>query len=597
MRLIVLFLFLITSSNVFAVNLSRLFFENSDLAEVSNSVSNKFEVTEGNPQVVFSADFDNDNFFELYAINVDGSFPRRLDVSGYNSQQSPLPLSFKIEDANDFEVAPDGSYVLFEAENPDGSGEELLYGVNLLVDSPIAFPIVPPANLSEGLNYNGRFKISNDSKMIVFAMSGSIINESQILIGAHRFFKLNVGINAFSQGGLQSLPSSFYTHFGLASELVGAITENNLHYVVAHPVLPFSATPAVFSVSINGGNAVQISNGYSGDNGSMLVGVSPDSSSILFNNLSDSSGDGTDLFVSNIDGSSVAKLTSLSPNEVVTGFVSPNTPSFSTNSGSILYHIDVTDNVNQGNPFLRKAKKVVVANPIKAQSGATLQQYEVENALVFDHGIFTEAGDLFHLVSGGSNVSLYNGRNSVAFLPNEPSFAYVKKHIHSRDGKVSVIVAGNQSIGGIDQAYVYDKRTLPATFTQITDIDSENRFLLGSGIALSPNSETVLLSIPDESASNIFSGVIKSIFAVNVGDEDPVNITPNIVEDGHILSIKYTPDSKTIVYTADRDQDELVELYSLNIEDALKEKPSSTSGDDMCFPIKSKTSGLAVICL
>jgi len=564
------------------VNLSRTFFEGAGFENMA-SVANEFEFTADGTQLVFSADFDEDGLFELYAVNVDGSRPRLLSTQG-----------LQMEDDNDFRLAPNGNYLTFRSVGDAVSSIDRFFAVSLLSDNPVAIDLVasdlsdPDRRISIGAG-----TISNDSRYIVVTTRSAtpsfvfLPNGEVGFAGDNRFFVIDVGGFIGSQ---VPAPFQFHSHeSGFGPESGVSFFAPNGEFLVPYSVSSSSGVGGtaseLFRLSLDGSSAVQLS-----DHGGapFIVDFSPDGQFVLYRELFSSN-----LFISRLNQTDSTQL-NMEGRPVVSINV-PGVPSFTPDGRFIAFDMLEQDAELDSVAPGTQSSKALVRNPFLPGGQAETERvaFETPNAFNIQVMVFTNNDDSYYLAGNSQQVSLFNGAGRAGFIPQTPDFSFIRRHMHSDDGNTSVIVAAPQAMGGTDQVYIHDRRKA-GELVRITDTQQTNQFLQTNTIDLSPDGSFVIVSMSDESGfsfNNLQGGIISEILIRVFGSNENVDLTPPLVDGGHILSLKISPDSRSLAYTADQDRDGLLELYSINLSNVLD------INDELCFPVIGKSERITMVCL
>jgi len=453
-------------SNVHAANLSRALFDGVPL-ESLNSVANEFEFTSDGSQIVFSADFNQDDFFELYAVNVDGSRPRQLSSS-----------SFQMEDDNDFQLAPNGNYVIFRTQDIS-SGEQGLFGVSLLSDNPTRVNLVPVEG-EPNRRLRGSGVISQDSQHIVVTTAASALSPD------NRFFAISVNGDIGNQPLSLSQSTLIHSHdsfFG--PELTSGTFTPDGDYITSYfaGVFGGAGSAEVFRLSMSGGPAIQLSDDDlppSSFDGIIFVDLSSDGQFLLYRRIINGS-----LHIARTNTAESSMQISPDDEMVIGISVIGGVPSFSRDARSIVFDSS-TDDVSLGGNFT--TSKTLITNPLFPAGGNTsaIPNFVTPDSVSTDALAFSDNNDVYYLASTNNEqqLTLFNGANPVSFIPQGGAFSFIRSHMHSDDGDISVFVASNQFTGGIDQVYVHDRQNSPGEIVRITDTQQANTVLQTNGIMI-----------------------------------------------------------------------------------------------------------------
>lgn len=565
----------------------------SDFFSASGSVSSEYQIAADGSKVVFTADYNGDDYFELYSIGLDGSQPKRIDTFG----------DFRIEDDNDFEVAPNGEYVVYTAETDNERG---LFVRSLISNNAETVRIVVPVNLLT--NFGSFLSISPDSSFVLFSSlpSFSIVN-NQVLLVSHL-------LTANIQGGQLNSVSTIATDNGLAFFHAISPQSDHVVYVLSSPGLD----DQLVSVSTSGGTANVLSDDIaiadSADRRIFLEDISPDGRFVIYRRsfIGDNSAgipaEFGERFITTISGSGIPQRIhpELSGDQFIAGI---RVPSFDLSTispdGSSLYYF-LGDSVSSSPFNLQHGTLNKVSNPLLSSSNTTFESFSTLNGLANDLTQYSsDSNSLFYTAFGGnvnapSSVSLY--KNNEALIPQSSEMAsnmrFVKNRAHSNDGNKAVIVAGPQFTGSVDQIFSYDASSSVAEFTQLSNFDTVFSSPIGFAAGnvtysadFTPDLDTVIVGVP-RNVENLLqdglSGIIKEILAIPFSGGPVTKLTPELESDRNITSFQISPDSRRIVYRADQGQDEIFELYSVEIT------PSIDS--ELCVPIKSISGNFSIIC-
>lgn len=576
------------------VNLSRVFFEGSLVTNVTNSVSNKYEITSDGAIVIFTADFDQDSFFELYKVGIDGSQPKRID------HLSGSFINFKIENDDDFTVSPNGQYVVFNAKNQIDERKSL-FAYSLVGNSNTMIEITSQSRLGNGFKLIGNGQISLDSRYILFNTLGPLAFTQGRLSGESKLVTVTL-----PSGDLSTLETSDYRDlvnldFSLTPFFRTTISPSS-DFVLFAAKETINTGVEVFSIPIGGGSPTKLSvESPSFGSDSLIEDISRDGRFVIYRrNIDGSILNTSNSYVTDINGNDtpVQINAPLTNQEFISGLRSPGVWTMSPNGSSLFYYRGADIN-NQGSCLsLCKATLIQTANPLSNQIPASAN-FSTPNSLIFDHAEYTtDSGSLFYTAASGnegspSSIDLF--KNGLRLVPPNQTLAgkmrYVKKHFHSDDGQLAIISAGDSLFGGNDQIFRYDASADTPRFEQLSNFSNIGTFFT-NGIQTTPDKKTVLLTLPDNAETNFLSGVGLEVLYIPVDGSNFNKVTPSLTPGGHILSYKITPDSQSIVYLADKDQDQLFELFVTKIAQ------SSTGVDsNLCFPIKNAKQTVSVVCL
>jgi hypothetical protein len=78
-------------------------------------------------------------------------------------------------------------------------------------------------------------------------------------------------------------------------------------------------------------------------------------------------------------------------------------------------------------------------------------------------------------------------------------------------------------------------------------------------VSFAPDSQTVVF------IADVDQEDIEELYSVPIGGGTPVKLNPTLVKDGEVISARISPDGSRVIYVADQEIDEKRELYSVPI--------------------------------
>ncbi len=309
---------------------------NAPLISGGNVLPDSFLITPDGNNVIYIADQEVDEKFEVYSVPILGGTPIKLN-----------PPLFTEGDVINVQITPDGTTVVFEA-NTESEDIFELYATSIINGNPIRLnsDIVPNANRGVAFRYKltpngghviytaeqnngGRFDLFNvpitggtPIQLRPNLASNEFVNDLNIAIPTDESFIIYGATNSlgneelfrvpFTGGESTTIINDFPT-FGFVLPFI-MITPDNSTVIYAAFQLDSNAAD-LFAISTNGGEAIRLNNplptGVSFSSISLRddVKVSPDSNKVIFN-LEQNTDNVDELFSVSITGGDVTRLNS-----------------------------------------------------------------------------------------------------------------------------------------------------------------------------------------------------------------------------------------------------------------------------------------------
>ena len=289
---------------------------NSDLVSGGSvqwdiGISDNFFIAPDSSRVVYLADQEIDNVWELFSVPITGGTPQKLNdtlVPGGDVLPSVSPRE-------PYHISSDGSRVVYKADQ-DIDGVTDLYSV------PIAGGSSQKLNADPNVS---KIDITPDGSRVMY-MSGSDIYSVPIAGGTSQL--LNSGLGA----GYNEIDRAYYNQY--------VVSPDSNHVIFLGCQQPSSCDGSsifdIYSVPITGGTPVKLNDFPGGDNSGVSgYRISPDSSRVIYYAWkSEIDDDVYSLFsVPLVGGSTPQKLT-----DDLDGFSGKF--KIDPNSSSVIYHID-----------------------------------------------------------------------------------------------------------------------------------------------------------------------------------------------------------------------------------------------------------------
>jgi len=523
-------------------------FQISDALVISSEIEN-FQISPDGSYVVYRADQNIDGVFELFSVPITGGNSVRLNsnlVNGGNVRGGNPNF--------DFQISSNSSHVVYRADqNADGIDE--LFSIPIKGGTPVQLTSNPNS-----------FKISPDGTHVVYTVSSSNV-----------FQLLSIPISGGSSIRLSSISSGFISDFKFTSDSL---------YIVyrAGSVLDVFE---LFRVPTTGGNIVPLNQSSSTltlDVISQSFQINSDDTLVVFTAVNTSITNTTpipiDLYSVPINGGSPIPLFNSITNDaaVIQGSVelSPD--------GSLAVFAVKQNNDNLSDFF---------SVPI---SGGDV--IPLNNNLILGS---TTSSNISQITPDGSTVLYAADQNSdgVFELFNTPINGGKTITLNEENSVSNFIVSSSSS------NIVYVARPISNSISNIfsANIDGSNTFKLndeilnGTGVSnndndfqISPNGSTIFY-IADQLTTNLnelFFTPIDSGTSTRVNDDLPFERfeTPSSA----INSYQFSSDGQFLVYNAFQNEDNLSGLFSVRIT-------TINSNAEFCFPIKDTNDNFITICL
>jgi len=463
---------------------------NPSIVNASGDVA-KWAISKNNECVVFNGDFATEAIPELYSTPLKGGFPQKLNAT--------LPSS--ATGVDDFIVSPDSTKVVYVADQTTAAKKEI-YSVAIKGGTPIKLNAAfVNASGDVQTTANDVLKVSQDSLYVVYRSDSELeaVNElysaligtagSSVKISATLVTSGDVGTN------YDISPNSATVVF-IADKTTNDVQE-------------------IYSVPIAGGTVTKL-------NGTMVTGgdvasflISKDSARVVY--LADQDTDAVnELYSVKLDGTSRVKLsaTLVSSGDVLAYKISDD-------STRVIFVADkTTDAVNE-----------IYSVPI---AGGTVTKL---------NGTMVSGGDV-------STTQFFISKDStrVVYIADQTT--------DTVDEVYSVPIAGGTAV------------KLNSTLISTGDV---------TACLISANSKYVVYLADQDTAS------VAEVYVVLIGGGTPLKLNGKLVASGNVLNIFIDDLSYNVIYVADQDTNAVNELYSVPLKGGVPIKLNGTmvSGGDV----------------
>ncbi len=470
-----------------------------------------FLVSPNGARVVFRADRDTDNVFELYSVPVGGGTVTKLNPS--------FPAGRNI---SSFLITPDSSRVTYTADQDTDEKSEL-YSV------PIGGG--PVTKLNDVLPATGgvfvSWLISPNSARVIYRADRDIDNTFEL----------------FSVAAAGGVVTKLNTPFVAGRAISGFFISPNSARVIYVANQDVSTAGELYSVPIGGGPVTKL-NPTLVAGGTVLPApiFSADSTKVVYSS-DQNTNDMVELYSVPIAGGASVKLNGTLPalGDVLGGFLA--TP----DSSRVVYMADQsTDNVNElysvpigGGATVKLNGSLVLGGNVSefaiAPDGArvTYRADQDSDGVIELYSVPTPGGSVTKL-----NVALVPG-GSVALRQVSPDSSWV-------------VYLADQTLDNVVELY-----SVPINGGPVTRLNGA----LASGGAvssfvISPDSDSVVYLADQDTDEK------SELYSVGITGGPNAKVNGTIIPAGDVAGYSVTSDSTRVIYRADRDIDTVNELYS-----------------------------------
>ncbi len=474
----------------------------------------QFLISTDNSRVVYRADQDTDEVFELYSVPLTGGTVTKLN----NPMVSGGDIYF-----NNFLISPDNSTVVYIADQ-DTDGVAELYSV------PIGGGTVTKLNdpLVNGGQVSFPFSISPDNSTVVYTADQDTDNEIELYsvpLGGGTVTKLN---DPLVNGG-----DVFTIKISPNSNRVIYLADQDTDNVFE-----------LYSVPIGGGTVTKLNGTLASlANVSGFYLISPDNSKVLY---MAKEGTGShlepDLYSVPIAGGTSTKL-----NDPLVSGGRVALFEISANSTTAVYMADQdTDNMEEiysvpiGGGTVTKLNGPIVAN-------GEVESFTIStdnNRVVYIAEQETdETNELYSVPIGGGTVTKLND----PLVTNGDVFDFQISSDNS-----TVVYSADQDIENVIE--LYSVAIAGGTVNKLNDPLSGQKDVVNYLIA---NDNTTVVFWSDKDINDVLE-----VFKVPLGGGTNSKLHPNLPVGRAISEYQLSSNSMTLVYRGDQDTDNVVELYS-----------------------------------
>jgi uncharacterized repeat protein (TIGR01451 family) len=547
----------------------------------------EFQIHPFSDRVVFRAEHPDYYFtHNLYSVPITGGTPVQLNDD----------LTSVAHDIYDFQISPDGAYIVYRSD-ADTVNQDELWSMPITGGTPVQ---LNGLLVSDG-DVQDEYRISADSSRVVYQadQETDALNELySVPIGGGTAVKLN---GALASNGVRDdfdiSPDSNHVLYRDSPDLysvpVGGGTPLKLNQplsyvgvfsfviapdgsrVVYRADLDSSTEYDLFSVPLTGGTPVRLTS--SRDQVEVDFEVSPDSSTVVFRADLDVRRL-VELYSVPITGGSPAKLNGAltSGGEVYSFHISPD-------SSRVVYQADqeTTDVLELFSVPIGGGTAVKLNGPL-----ATSRDVQDDYLISADSGYAVYRADqnayeVFELFSapleGGEAVRLND-----TLLPA----GIVSAFVTSPDGGQTAYV-GDQISGGDRSLHIVP--TAGGTTRRLSD----SQVIVGDvvSMAISPDGNHVVYRADQEREDVI------ELFSAPIGGGGATKLNDSLVVDGDVLEYQIGSHSSRVIYRADQETDSVDELYSVPIGGGtvVKLNDSLVSGGDVQSGFQVSPDGQKVI--
>jgi len=441
----------------------------------------------------------------------------------------------------DFLISDDSQTVVYVAQN--GAGTENIFSV------PIGGGDSTRLNTSITGGDISRFVISPDSLRVVF--SGSIESEDVIEI-----FSVPIG------GGNQDKLNPSLVRDGNVSS--GFRVTNNSQTVVYVADQENNGVLEIFSVPITGGTNTKLNDQFSTNTDVFTFTVSPNSQRVVYG--ADKEVDGQpNIYSVPITGGAPVKLNAINNDTIDRYEISPDNSRVVYIANSNIY----SEPLNGG--IVTQLNPLTIANIVQTFSISPDSSHVVYT--IFQN--FASTIELFKVpLIGGSATKLspdgFSGISSFAISANSEQ----------------VVFLANQ---GDDIQELYSTPINGGNVAKInTPITNANQSFLFN-FQITADSQRVIYKHP------ILTDEIHELFSAPINGGTQTKLNDDLPFNGDVDSFKISPDGSFVVYQADQDVFDEIELFAHRLIDDNDEDVEQN--DDLCVPVKASNGKIALICL
>ncbi len=241
-----------------------------------------FEISPDSSTVVYVADQDTDSVYELYSVPIHGGIPTRI--------HAPLHL-FGTEGVQDLRISPDGSMVFFTADFDPSAETYALYRVPITggVTSQVAGP------LSVGREFDD-FMISPDGSVVVYLADEDIENYPEL-------YRVSIGEGVSTKiSGVFAPIGSGVENFQISPDGSTVVYRKDAFFTTALYSVPITGgIPAMLNDSLSSGSSPFPTSDVSS------FSISADSSTVVYRADEDTD-EISEIYAVPIDGGPPSKL-------------------------------------------------------------------------------------------------------------------------------------------------------------------------------------------------------------------------------------------------------------------------------------------------
>jgi len=446
-------------------------------------VTRDFDISPDGSMVVYIADQDTNDVDEIYSVPIGGGAPVKLNGELLASGSKVI----------EFLISPDGSTVVYQA---DGENQDAFELFSVPIDGGTAIKI------SGTIDPDGEtdlFKISPDNSTVVFTAS----QDDQF----YKLFSVPIG------GGTPTPLTPMQVGYSVDEILF--TTDSNMVVFVGD--LETTAKKELYSVSINGGAITKL-NGTIPNNSDVKTNfiISPDDSQVVYVADQDTNGK-NELYSVSINGGTTSKL-----NGTLIGGGDIIDYALSQDGNTIVYRAD--QDINN----VRELYSVSI-------TGGAVTKLNLD--LAGDQDV-----DQDYLISPDSSLVVYRADQETNNIVE----------IYSVSINGGIITKLNDPLPQFGDIFIF---------------------------RISPDSVRVIYS------GDATTSATNELYSVPIGGGSVITLNGPIVTGGDVISndIKISPDNSRVIYIAEQDTDLVREIYSVPIEGGVVTKlnGSMVNGGDI----------------
>ncbi len=493
-----------------------------------------FEISPDGRYIVYLADQDTDQVFELYSVSLNGGSPTRLNPL--------LPLG---KEVLGFLICPDSSRVVYRADQDTNNVYEL-YSVP--IGGPAASGIKLNGVLTEG-GAIGSYQISSDSSRVVYTadqQTDQVYELYSVPIGGPTAsgIKLNYVLTAGR--------SVYSFQISSDSSRVVYTADQQTDQVYELYSVPIGG-PAEAGIKINKLSLSSL--------GSVNYGrfqISPDSSRVVY--IIEWVRTGINELYSVPIGGPAASGIKL--NEVLTAGGNVLSFQISPDNGRVVYIADQDSN------DVRELYSVPIGGP--AASGTKLNGILTEGGAVSDYEISLDSSRVVYRADQQTD-----GVEELYGVPiGGPAASGIKLNVAMAGGHVisfqispdssRVVYIVDRQSDGVEELYGVPIGGPAASGIKLNGVLTEGGAV--SNFEISPDSSRVVYHA-DQDTNGVYE-----LYGVPIGGPavSGIKLNSSLIEGGRVeIHYKISPDSRRVVYRADQSTDGVVELYMTTLVNPL----------------------------